>query len=81
MKKKVSFIDVGRHKHCWTAFCDPAEYGFSWLFKQVSPHLASRDLSFMIDHERSAFRRVLIGYIFAGWQKVGSFEIEREVKE
>lgn len=74
---KVRFIDVGRNKACWTAECpmEISEAG-DWFYRQVKPHLGSKDLEFILN--ASPFGS---GTIFAGFHVVGHFELIREERD
>lgn len=74
---KIKFIDVGRGKASWIAECpiEISEAG-DWFYRQVKPHLASRNIEFMLDASADGS-----GIIFAGFHIVGRFELIRENAE
>lgn len=74
---KIRFFDVGRNKASWTSEC-PIEISeaYDWLYRQVKPHLMSRNLEFMLDASADGN-----GIILAGFHTVGRFELIREGAE
>lgn len=69
---KVHFENVGYGNACWTAECDEKNFGYDWLYKQVSPKCSSRWIEFYLDEDDENK-----GYIIAGFRKIGEFKIER----
>lgn len=68
---KVKFENVGRFNKTWEAECKGDLTG-DWLYYQVAPNCASRDIDFYLDKEDKTK-----GIIVAGFgHKIGTFIVE-----
>lgn len=67
---KVNFINVGRNHKNWTA--EMSSINYDSLRKQVKNAVLSKNPDFEYDEETGK------GEIYAGWNCVGTFEVEKE---